>query len=450
MTDQGYPPRPPDRTGRPDRVGRHSQADRPDYRDYPEQPGDPGPADYSEPVRRPGYDEQPEQFRPGYDEQPEQFRPGYDGEPEQFGGPDGDEQPEHVGGPGYDRQPGRSSRPDYDGHPGRRDHPARLARPGRSRTAQEPSRTGWQLLDAFDSSADPDVDVPPWAGPGGIEPIRPGRWPQRPPATPVEEPLADPAEPDPADPDAESADAKPLRRRRLPGRTRAAAARRRRSRRRLVTWGGTGVAIVLIVGAVLYLTRSTPARSPFVTSLQKGEYRAVPNACRAVGATTLGQYLPGTQRTIQPFNYPAQSQCTDTVDAKPVFRVLNMMMQAYLPAAYIAFENGSATANATYTYAQQRQLLVRPPKRSPNPPAVITAIAGLGQQALSALQVFHGKLASDRVTVLVRYRNVLITASLEAQESGGFGPVSISELRSGALAVAQQLLAAVQAGPTVS
>ena len=217
-----------------------------------------------------------------------------------------------------------------------------------------------------------------------------------------------------------------------------------------MNWGGVAVVIVLIVGAVLYLTRPTPVRPPFVTTLQKGEFSTVPNVCRAVSAATLSQYLAGTPTSLQPFNFPAQSQCTYTVDAKPAFRVLNMTVQAYQPAAYVAFQNGSATADATYTYSQQRQQLAKPPKRAPQPPATITMIDGLGQQALSAVQLFRTGLVTDRVTVLVRYRNVLITSSLEAQESAGFGPVSISDLQAGALAMARQLLAAVKAGPTVS
>jgi len=52
--------------------------------------------------------------------------------------------------------------------------------------------------------------------------------------------------------------------------------------------------------------------------------------------------------------------------------------------------------------------------------------------------------------VVARYHNVLVTASLEAQASGGFGPVSIGELRAGALAVARQMMTAVQAIPPVS
>lgn len=217
-----------------------------------------------------------------------------------------------------------------------------------------------------------------------------------------------------------------------------------------MTWGGAAIVIVLIVGAIIIVNQPAPVRSPFVTTLQKGEIRTVPDACHAIGAATLRQYLPGTLKSFQPFNDPEQSQCSYDVDARPVFRVLNATMQAYQPAGYIAVGNGSATANATYTYGQQRQELIKPAKNTPQPPAAITSVAGLGEQAFSAVQIFHVGTVTDRVTVLVRYRNVLITASLEAQVSAGFGPASISELTAGALAVARQLLTAVQAVPTVS
>jgi len=221
-----------------------------------------------------------------------------------------------------------------------------------------------------------------------------------------------------------------------------------------VTWGGVAAGIVVIAGIILYLTQPAAVRSPFVTTLQKGEFRTVPNACRVVSAATLSQSLAGTPKSFQPYNFATQSECTFTVDAKPTFRVMNATLQAYLPAAYIASGNGSATATAAYTYYQQRQQFIKPPKHAAQPPATVTPIAGLGQQALSAVQVFRvgtgTPTVTDRVTVLVRYRNVLITASVEAQVSGGFGPASISDLQAGALATARQLLAAVMAEPTVS
>ena len=89
------------------------------------------------------------------------------------------------------------------------------------------------------------------------------------------------------------------------------------------------------------------------------------------------------------------------------------------------------------------------------PKALISAVPGLGQAAFSARQVFHvaGGDKTDRITVIVRERNVLITVQMQGLESSkssgrGFGPVSISQLLAGSLAGARQVAAAVAAGPT--
>lgn len=352
-------------------------------------------------------------------------------------------------------------------YPSRR--PGQPGRPGQPRARQEPSRSGWQTLDAFDAGPDAESDLPPWAVPSGIAPVRAPRRPPRgsPPGPEVRrDPPSGPGQgrrlnqvgwPGGTGPaaDADDIDERPhpVRRPvrlRLPGRSRAAAARRRRSRRRLLTWGGVAIAIVVVIALVIMVNQPAPVRSQFVTKLQKGELAAVPNACHVVSAAVLRQYLPGTLKQIQPFNDPQQSQCSYTVDARPIFRVLNAYMQAYKPAGYIAAGNGSATANAIYTFAQQRTELQRPAKNTPQPPAIITPITGLGQQAFSAVQQFHVGIVTDWVTVVIRYRNVLIKASFEAQASNGFGPVSIADLRAGALAVARNLLTAVRAQPTVS
>jgi hypothetical protein len=134
------------------------------------------------------------------------------------------------------------------------------------------------------------------------------------------------------------------------------------------------------------------------------------------------------------------------VDAKPAFRQLNVVLQALQPNA--GYGNGSATADARFNFAQQRALLAKPSKRTPQPPATITLV-GLGDKAFVAVQVYRGGVAANKVTVLIRYRNVLITTSLLGDVSGGFGPAPISELRAGALAEASALLAAVKAQPAI-
>jgi hypothetical protein len=356
------------------------------------------------------------------------------------------------------------------GYPPRRpDHPGRTGRP---RTPPESRNSGWQMLDAFDGPTDPDADVPPWAIPGGIEPIRPVRRAARSaqPAHAAASDLADPdlADPDLADPDladdtgraddAGRANAgqagsgpgpdSPARSVRRPGRSRAAATRRRRSRRRLVTWGSVAIVVVIVAGVVYFVSRPKAAPHLYVTALQKGEYRNVPNACQVISAAALGQYLGGSpSKGVQSSSGGGNSECTYQFDAKPTFRVLDVTLAAYAP-SLIAPGNGSATSYATYTFAQTRLVLARPPKHATEPPATITPVA-LGEQALSAVQIYHVGPVQDRATVLVRWHNVLITVSLWATASGGFGPVSIPGLGADVLSAARAALAVVKAQPTV-
>jgi hypothetical protein len=326
-------------------------------------------------------------------------------------------------------------RPDYPEYPGH----SRSVRGGRARTSQEPRRPDWQVIDAFDDGPDTDSDLPRWAVPGGIEAIRPAHRPRRPP---------EPDRLDDPEPVAEPDQDGPARIARRPRRSRAAATRRRKSKRRLVTWGGVAIVIVILVGVVITVSRSPAPKSPYVRTLQKDEVKAVPDACKVVGTAALSQLLHGTPKSIQPFQEQAQSQCTYTVDAKPIFRVMTVTMQAYRPSLTVPVGDGSATTNATYTFVQQRQLLAHPLKHTPQPPATITPVSGLGDEAFSAVQVFRTRSVTDLVTVWVRYRNVLITTSLQGQASGGFGPVTVGELRAGALVAARDALAEVKGEPT--
>jgi hypothetical protein len=200
---------------------------------------------------------------------------------------------------------------------------------------------------------------------------------------------------------------------------------------------------VVLAGAIYLLTRSPAPKSSFVTSWQKGEFRVAPDACKIVGASALRQYLAGNPTST----VRGQSQCTYTVDAKPVFRVLTVKVEASAPTLN-APGNGSATAAAIFNFAEQKQLLAKPPKNSPDPPATISPLTGFGGAAFTAVQVYKSGAVSDWVWVVARYRNVLVTVSLQGQASGGFGPVTVPELRAGALAVAQDALAKVKREPT--
>src|SRR5215472_10864804 len=71
---------------------------------------------------------------------------------------------------GRDRQGGAVSEQGYP--PRQPDHPSRG---GRTRSPQDSRSSGWQALGAFEPPADYESDAPPWAIPGGIEPMRPTR-----------------------------------------------------------------------------------------------------------------------------------------------------------------------------------------------------------------------------------------------------------------------------------
>jgi hypothetical protein len=237
------------------------------------------------------------------------------------------------------------------------------------------------------------------------------------------------------------------------GRGRAAAARLRKSRRRVYIWCGSAIAVAVIIAAVaaIHGLHKPVKHTGFITSLQSGEYRTVPSACSSVSPALLSQYLPGSARKVTPASTSGTtSQCSFTVDSKPVFRVLEVTAQAYQP-SLVSAGNGSGTASATDSFLTAQQQLAHPGKKSPLPAAQLGSLTGLGQQALTALQVIHhGHSVTDLVTVLTRQHNVLVTVSLQAQVSGrGFGPVSVATVRAGALAVSRAVLAKVVAGHAV-
>jgi len=217
-----------------------------------------------------------------------------------------------------------------------------------------------------------------------------------------------------------------------------------------VLWGALGVIAAAIAGYVVYLAQPTPQPKPYVTRLLKGEYAQVPNACRLLSSSVLSQYLGGRpSKGVQTFSAASKSECTYQVDVKPTFRVLDITDQAY-PPSLIAPGNGSATSYAVYTFAQTRHVLAKPPRNAAEPRARIATIGGLGDEAISAVQVYRIHATTDRVTVLVRYRNVLITASMWATVSGGFGPVSMSVLEVDAQNAASAVLASLKTEPAVS
>jgi hypothetical protein len=321
----------------------------------------------------------------------------------------------------------------------RRDRPSRADRQQRPDRSDRPGRPASWELDAF--GPDADAELPPWAGPP-VYAARPGGTQLRPPP-----PVAD------TDSDEEAASdppAAPGRARRRSGR-RAAAARLRKSRRRVLRWSAVAIVACVIAAVVTaVVTHHTAKPLPYVTALQKGEFKSVPDACTAVSPAVLSQYLPGASRTtVASVATATDSGCSFTVDSKPRFLVLSVTAESYQPFA-AASGDGSASDNALDNFITVRATLLKPPKRSPVPPAVITPLAGLGSRAFTAVTREHaGRIMTDLVTVAVLERNVIITIGLQGQESGGgFGPVDLPALETGAQAVARDVLAKARTEPT--
>jgi hypothetical protein len=231
-------------------------------------------------------------------------------------------------------------------------------------------------------------------------------------------------------------------------RSRMAAARSRRRSQVMWVWGGAAVAVAGIVAGLLFALGGSPAGTTstggFVTTFQPGEFRVVPSACASVTPATLGQYLPGHRRVIAPHSLDgsAQSLCNWTLDAPPLYRVLEVTVQAYAPSG-LASGSGSATFAATDAYQQALQAKRHPARATHLPPATVTGVPGLGSAAFAALQVVLARGdATDLETVVARDRNVLVTVVLQGphRHTGRYGPVSPLQLRAGAVAAAQDIL----------
>ncbi len=317
--------------------------------------------------------------------------------------------------------------------------------PRSSRLSARGNSPRWNEADYPDDSEEP----PPWAG-LAVDPRwadgrgrrgRPPSPPRRDDEYPAAEHRAAGYSPPPDDDDELPAP-------RVRPRGRQAATRARRAHRRIYLWGGVLVAAA-IVGGGLYLLfgrSSPPAKQPdaMVTTFLPGEFQTTPNACTAVSAATLNQYLPGKRTVAEPgsLNGSAASLCSWTLDARPVYRLLNVQAQAYSPNG-LASGDGSATNAAIDGYAQALQQKTSPPKKTQLPKAIITPIPGLGSQAFSAFQkIKAGGITTDQLTVVARDRNVLVTVVFEGDSGrGGYNAVPVSQLTAGATAAARDVLA---------
>ena len=417
MAQQGSPPRRSDRMP----AGRRRRAERPDY------PGD---------TDRPGWDHSGRDDSPGWDDR---AAPGGDAGWDDRAAPGGDAgwddraAPDDDPGAGYRSVVQSRSRSDSRRLRGRnRSGGDPRARGGsRSSSGSRYSSGSRSSLEAFND--DTDQDLPPWAG-LAIYPAGPGRTERRPPAE-----------------QAEQADQAPGRGGRLRGR--AAATRVLRAiQRRTADLGGLAVILILVVlgvtGNLPFLNSSAkPSNDGLVTSFQPGDIRSAPNACQAISPATLGQYLPGKRARAVIQSGRSESQCTWTLDARPVYRVLEVTTQAFAP-DLLSTGNGSATFSAIDAYDAALLAMQNPPKAAHRPKAQLGAPGGLGNAAFIALQLWHtGGNTTDFVTVVARERNALLTVTLQGLDhaaGGGYGPVSVTTLQAGALAIAHQVMAGIR------
>jgi len=240
--------------------------------------------------------------------------------------------------------------------------------------------------------------------------------------------------------------------RRTPGGRAARAAARRRRRWLFMLAGLVGLAGAAT--AAVLLAAGGPGPAPvipggLITTFQPGELQQVPNACQSVPAATVQRYLPGQVKVAAPLpvDGAAGSACDWTIDQAPVYRLFQLSLLAYAPSG-LASGNGSATFAAIDAYAEALADMQHPPKHSAEPRAAVTLLSGLGNEAFSAQQVFRrGGAVTDVATVVVRYHNVVVTATmngLQQSDRGDYGPVSMSQLSSASLAFAQAAEATLQ------
>jgi hypothetical protein len=229
-------------------------------------------------------------------------------------------------------------------------------------------------------------------------------------------------------------------------RRRRGAAKARRTRLQRYIWGGAAVAVAAIVTVTLLVlgggSHPKPTIPGLVTTFQPGELKTVPSACSSVAAGTLSESMQGKPASLapRPLEGKAQSVCDWTVDAPPVYRHMEVTVQAYAPSG-LATGDGSATNAATDAYQQAMQQKIKPPRSTHMPKATMSQPGRMGTQAFAALQVVRSPgNVTDIETVVTRFHNVLVTVVLQGSHTGRYGPVNSTRLYGGAVAVARDVL----------
>ncbi|HEX4288741.1 MAG TPA: hypothetical protein VH021_07495 [Trebonia sp.] len=400
--------------------GRGGQAGPGGYGGYPSDP--PGYAQPGPGQGAPGYGQSgPGQASPGYGQSgPGQAVQGYPGG--QYGG--------GLAGPGQ-AGPGQAPWSDQDwpnqGRPPQAPAGQPAAQPPQAAATQAAApQSQPQWADA--EQGRPEEDVPSWAEPDSVEAFS-ARWHRR------------------------GLDSRDDRR------------TDRRKRRRMLFAGGGVVAIAIAVGVYFFGFGSSNGSAnlgfgSLVTTFLPGEVQSVPNACNAVPAAALSQYLPGTtKQAAPPLNSGTNSECSWTLDNPPTYRVLEVQVEAYTPSALVANPNGSglvpagngsATYAAVAAFASAQYSLQTPAANSGQAKATIVNLPGMpggnDTAAFSATQVDRNG-ETDVATVYVRYRNVIVTAVIQGlnQTTGAkkYGPVSMADLTTAAQTVAREVTAKI-------
>ena len=130
-----------------------------------------------------------------------------------------------------------------------------------------------------------------------------------------------------------------------------------------------------------------------------------------------------------------------------MYRLLQVTAQAYAPSG-LASGNGSATSAAKDAYAQALQADRHPPRRDAPAAGPDHRDPRARHRGVQRVPGDHARAATttDRVTVVARLRNVLVTvefSGLDHARQGGYGPVSPGQLAAGAAAAARDVLAKI-------
>ncbi len=173
-----------------------------------------------------------------------------------------------------------------------------------------------------------------------------------------------------------------------------------------------------------------------------GEIKQVPAACTAITGAVLDQYLPGSSKAAaaQPLEGKAASQCSWTLDQPQTYRFMELEVEAYGPSG-LASGDGSATQAAQDAFAGVKEAKQFPSSEVPGPEGGRDRCSRAGPGRIRGTSAVHARRTLDMITLVARYRNVLVTVIFEARTGGNFGADPVSLLTAGAQAAARDAVA---------